>query len=353
MQAIAIDGTSATALLTDADGHPLTPGLMYNDARAITEAIELENIASQPTGAQGASSSLAKLMWLHRESLDGAAVHLQHQADWIAGKLCGRFGHSDYNNALKLGYDVINLGWPSWIKRLSIRQELLPQVGAPGDKLGTVLPELANRFGLNPQAVVRLGTTDSVAAFLAAGASHAGQAVTSLGSTLVLKVLSQQPVFSTDHGIYSHRLGDLWLAGGASNSGGAVLLQHFSVEEMDSLMPLLQPDRPTGLDYYPLPATGERFPVNDPEKKSNIEPIPEDRQLFFQAMLEGIAAIETRGYQLLAQLGAPYPTEVFTSGGGAHNPAWSVIRQRLLGVPVTIASSTDAAFGSARLARGL
>ena len=80
--------------------------------------------------------------------------------------------------------------------------------------------------------------------------------MTSLGSTLVLKLVSDRPVFSPAHGVYSHRLGDLWLTGGASNSGGAVLAQYFSADELRALTPLLKPDVPTGLDYYPLPGHG-------------------------------------------------------------------------------------------------
>ena len=40
-----------------------------------------------------------------------------------------------------------------------------------------------------------------------------------------IKLLSKTPVFAPDLGIYSHRIGEQWLAGGASNTGGAVLLQ--------------------------------------------------------------------------------------------------------------------------------
>jgi sugar (pentulose or hexulose) kinase len=350
--AIAVDGTSATLVLTDATGKPVTTGLMYDDTRAGEQAEALTKIAVPPTGAAGAGSSLAKLMWLHSHRLDSDAAFLQSQADWIAARLCGRFGYTDYNNALKLGYDAINRRWPEWIGRVPIRQALLPQVGAPGDRLGTITAENAEQLELNPDTVIRLGTTDSIAAFLASGATRPGQAVTSLGSTLVLKLLSEHPVYSPEHGVYSHRLGELWLVGGASNSGGGALLQHFSKAEMDVLTLVLQPEMPTGLDYYPLPATGERFPVNDPAMESRIDPVPDDRRLFFQAMLEGIANIEARGYRLLAQLGAPPLEQVLTSGGGAKNDAWRQIRERLLGVPVSNAGSTDAALGAARLAKG-
>ena len=54
---------------------------------------------------------------------------------------------------------------------------------------------------------------DSIAAFLAADVSEPGAAVTSLGSTLAVKLLSETRVDDADYGIYSHRLGDLWLVG--------------------------------------------------------------------------------------------------------------------------------------------
>ncbi len=86
------------------------------------------------------------------------------------------------------------------------------------------------------------GTTDSNAATLAAGASEIGDAVTSLGSTLVLKILSDRPVNAPQYGVYSHRLGDHWLVGGASNSGGAVTAAHFTPEEMRRLSTEMNPE---------------------------------------------------------------------------------------------------------------
>jgi hypothetical protein len=71
---------------------------------------------------------------------------------------------------------------------------------------------------------------------------------------------------------------------------------------------------------------------------------------FFQAMLEGIAAIEAEGYRTLSRLGAPVINKVFTAGGGSTNPAWRRIRERKLGVPVAIAEHSEASYGAALLA---
>jgi sugar (pentulose or hexulose) kinase len=201
-----------------------------------------------------------------------------------------------------------------------------------------------------PHAHIVAGTTDSTAAFLATGADRIGQAVTSLGSTLVLKVLAERPVFAPAYGVYSHRLGERWLVGGASNSGGAVLRQFFSDAQLHALESQLHPETLTGLDYYPLPSCGERFPLNDPALPPRLEPRPADAAQFLQGLLEGIARIERRGYEVLHSLGAPYPSEVISIGGGAINAAWRQIRARMLGVPVHLAQQQDAAYGAALLA---
>lgn len=353
VRALAVDGTSGTLLLTDPKGNPITPAILYNDRRAVEEAARIAAIAEAHSAAQGASSSLAKLLWLQQKKISQRAACALHQADWISGRLTGLFGHSDYNNSLKLGFDPLRLEWPAWMNRLGVNTELLPTVHAPGETLGTISAEIANTFGLPEDVQVLAGTTDGVAAFLAAGATRPGHGVTSLGSTLVLKLLSEQPVFSPQHGVYSHRLGKYWLAGGASNSGGAVLLQYFKLEQLREMSALLDPEHPTGLDYYPLPDIGERFPVNDPNLEPRLEPLPGDSVMFLQGMLEGIANIEVKGYTLLAELGAPRLTDVWTTGGGAQNAAWERIRQRTLKVRLHKARSELAAYGTALLAAGI
>jgi sugar (pentulose or hexulose) kinase len=81
------------------------------------------------------------------------------------------------------------------------------EVVAPGQAVATVMPAVARTFGLPAGCTVCGGTTDSIAAFVAAGVSEPGQAVTSLGSTLAVKLLSESRVDDASYGVYSHRLG--------------------------------------------------------------------------------------------------------------------------------------------------
>ncbi len=353
VKAIAIDGTSSTVLLCDAAGSPVDAPLLYNDPRGLTVIENLKTIAPPKHTVLSATSSLAKLLWMTQLSSFTKAKYFLHQADWLAFLLHGCLGISDYHNALKLGYDVEQLSYPDWLTQLDV-MHLLPVVLVPGTPTREVTAEIAARFGIRRDCLVCAGTTDSIAAFLASGACSPGVAVTSLGSTLVLKLLSHTRVENAKYGIYSHRLGNLWLTGGASNTGCAVLREFFTDAQLEELSRQIDNSQESQLDYYPLLKPGDRFPINDPTLPPQLEPRPDNPVEFLDGLLESIARIEVRGYQLLQHLGATPLTQVYTAGGGAVNPTWTAIRARYLQVPLVTPVHTAAAYGTALLAmRGL
>lgn len=351
IRAIAVDGTSGTLLLAAPDGTPLTTGRMYDDAAAVAQARLIAGRAPPGSPVNTATSSLAKLLLMKPGIQDRQRILALHQADWVAGKLSGRFGISDINNALKLGYDAVTERWPDWLEQLPLDRSWLPTVRPVGSVIGPVLTELATRFGLDADTLVVTGTTDSTASVMATGARRPGDAVTVLGSTMVFKVVTTRPVSGGASGVYSHRYGDSWLAGGASNSGGAVLADFFSPDQLRRLEAEVEPDKPTGLDYYPLLRPGERFPFNDPSMPPRLEPRPASDAKFLQGMLEGMAAIEAAAYRRLSELGCPRPARILTVGGGSGNVAWQRIRERALGIPVSRARHQEAAYGAALVAR--
>jgi sugar (pentulose or hexulose) kinase len=343
---LAVDGTSGTMLAVDHAGAPIGDVLMYNDA--CPDAAIVERIgAAAPEGSpsRGATSALARAIILSRRA---GVAKVIHQADWILWQLGLGRGSSDENNALKTGYDLDAEAWPGWIESAGMDAELLPHVrraGAPIAEIGAA----GRRFGLPERAVLHAGTTDGCASFLATGASDIGDGVTALGSTLVLKIASGAPINSSAYGVYSHRVLGFWLAGGASNSGGAVIRGLFDDGALPRLTAALDPDQPTGLNYYPLLRPGERFPVNDPAFPPVLEPRPTQDATFFQAVLEGITRIEKSGYDRLGELGGPELRSVRSVGGGAANAGWTRMRERALGVPCLSPRSAEAAVGTASL----
>ena len=347
---LCVDGTSGTVLAVDPSGRPLAEPLMYNDPVRDGGILPvIARLAPRESAAHGATSGLAKAILLAR--LPGVA-HVMHQADWVASQLSGRLDLSDESNALKTGYDPVAREWPEWIAKSGIKLELLPQVLPAGARMGPLSQAAASRFGLAESVSVMAGTTDGCASFLATGASRPGEGVTALGSTLTVKILSREPLFAPEYGLYSHRIGNMWLAGGASNTGGNVLRHFFDDGRLAELTELIDPATDLGLHFYPLLKAGERFPINDPELAPRMQPRPAADHQFLHALLEGMAGIEALAYQRLAALGAPDLVSIRTVGGGARSAAWSAIRQRKIAVPLLPARSEEAAAGTALLALG-
>jgi D-ribulokinase len=347
---IAIDGTSSTVLLCNSDGHLITQPVFYNDDRGKIYLDKISSIAPKKHLVISATSSLAKLFFLSKQSYFYTAKYLLHQADWLAFLLHKKLGISDYHNVLKLGYDVEKFCYPNWLTKLPFF-DLFPQVLTPGAIVAEVDRKISSSYNLAKDCLICAGTTDGIAAFLASGANRLGEAVTSLGSTLVLKLLSQTRIEDINYGIYSHRFGDLWLTGGASNAGGAILKYFFSDRELVEYSAKIDSKIKSNLDYYPLLKKGERFPINDSELLPKIDPIPNNKVELLYGLLSGLAKIEALGYQRLAELGATPVISICTSGGGAKNITWQNIRQNYLNCPIAIAKQVEAAYGTALLAK--
>jgi sugar (pentulose or hexulose) kinase len=346
VRGVAVDGTSGTVLALGSSSRPTGSVLMYNEPCPASEIVSrIARHAPAGSAAAGANSGLARAVYLSREQGVEAVVH---QADWILMMLGCTARVSDENNALKTGYDLASEQWPDWIEDAGMKLDALPTVVRAGRKIAPVAGYLRD-LGLPKSASFHAGTTDGCASFLATGASEFGDAVTALGSTIVLKLASDRPINAPEFGVYSHRVGKFWLLGGASNSGGNVVRALIGDHKLEELTGRIDPERPLGLNYYPLLRPGERFPVNDPEHQPRLDPRPIDEAQFFQAILEGMTEIERLGYRRLEELGAKPLKTLRTVGGGARNAGWTAMRSRELGVKMLPAKSLEAAVGTASL----
>jgi sugar (pentulose or hexulose) kinase len=351
IERLSIDGTSGTVLICDGTGRPLDYALMYNDASSVEEAKLIEKISSGHPIVSSPTNALVRTLSLIKKN-SAQSYKILHQADWIASKIIEEFKFSDENNALKLGYDCQERAWPNWFNELPLDEDSLPEILIPGQVMGNLKNQELLNLGFNSKLEVVAGTTDSIAAFLATGASQIGEAVTSIGTTLVVKAISAKPIFNREFGIYSHRLGDRWLAGGASNVGGKIIEELFG-NKIEDLSKSLNPDKLLNLNYYPLAQTGERFPINDPNKKPILEPRPDKETDFFQAVLEGITQVEKLSYEKIVEIGGSYPLKIFTIGGGGKNQNWNTMRKKILKVELGKPLSNDASYGVALLASGI
>ena len=346
--AIAIDGTSGTLLACRPTGEPLAAALAYNDA-CPEQAEQARQLVPAGGSAASSSGSVARgLLLLDRLKLQpGSDLLLRHQADWLMGWLLGDWRWGEEGNNLRLGWDLLQNQWTGGIARSSWAGAL-PQVIPSGQLVGPIGAKAAAELKLPASCQIVSGTTDANAAVLAAEPQE-GDGVAVLGTTLVLKQFAPEPLKGP--GINNHRIAGRWLVGGASNAGGGVLRQFFSEQQLEELSRQIQPEISTGLNLLPLPQRGERFPVDDPQLEPVLEPRPVSDALYLQALLEGLSTLECQGWQRLEELGAPAVQRVLSVGGGAKNPQWRALRQKLLNKPVLNRSKASPAAAMARLAR--
>jgi sugar (pentulose or hexulose) kinase len=337
--AVATCATSGTILLVDRHGEPLTAALMYDDGRAVQQARRLELATSW---------ALPKLHWLleHEPAAAAPGARLAHQPDVVTRRLVGRGVASDASHALKTGYDAERRCFAP-----GDRDDLLPDVVAPGTRLGEVCARAAAQTGLPAGVPVIAGMTDGCAAQIAAGALRPGDCNSVLGTTLVLKGCSRRRIDDRARGVYSHRApGGGWLPGGASSSGAGVLPATFPGRDLDELGRRAAEYERTRILAYPLVSRGERFPFAAPGAEAFMLGTPTGEGEHAAALLQGLALVERLCLEQLAALGAPVGGELSLTGGATRNRAWCQLRADALGRTVRLPEQSESAFGMAILA---
>jgi len=194
VKGIGVTGQMHTLILLDANGEVVRPALMWNDTRTAdlvpgmmdairdTEIGYLNRILS--TG-----SPAANMLWVkeNEPSNYNRIKKFLIGPDYIVYRLTGTYG-TDYCEASTSSmYDTVKKCWsPVMQEILGLADEIYPEVKGSAEVAGTILPELAERFGLNPDTKVIVGTGDNPAASIPTGCLGKHYPVFSMGTSGVL-----------------------------------------------------------------------------------------------------------------------------------------------------------------------
>jgi sugar (pentulose or hexulose) kinase len=360
VQAVSVTSTSGTVIPLDADYCPLHNAIMYSDKRSVDAAKSCTETAIRYHQSPGAyvnfnsSSGLSKMVWFVQNFPDKARQIAKwiHAADYITGKLSGRYDITDYSNVLKSGYDLQELEWPSYIyEHLPLKEQWLQKVVAPGTPVAPVLPSVMAELGIEGNIQVVTGMTDGCASQIASGAVNEGEWNTTIGTTLVIKGVTKNQIMDPDGRLYNHRHPDplgSWMPGGASNTGADWITGEFS-EDLQKLNEQALELIPTGYIAWPLRQEGERFPFIAPQARG-FEPEGLSITERFTANMEGVAYIERYAYEMIEQLSGEKVKAVFAAGGGSNSDTWLTIRSNVLDLPIYKMTHVTGAVGAAILA---
>lgn len=354
--AIGVTSTSGTVIPLDADHKPLHNALMYSDKRSAAQAADCTAAAIkyQRSGMTSfnSSSGLAKMVWFVETYPEKAAKIARwiHAADYITGKLSGKWGVTDYTNAFKSGYDVNSYLWPEYLyTHLPLKREWLPEVLPSGTVIGVLDAAIAKELSLPESAQITTGITDGCASQIASGAVKPGEWNTTIGTTMVIKGVTAKEIIDPEGRIYSHRHPQgYWMPGGASNTGADWVTNEFG-SRLKELTKAAEELIPTKWISYPLRQHGERFPMVAP----NAEGFEDDdltMEQRFAANMEGVAYLERYAFELIKQFTGEGILTVYTAGGGSNSDVWLKIRSNVLGLPICKMKYVSGAVGAAILA---
>lgn len=354
-RAIGVTSTSGTIIPMSKENEILYGAIMYSDPRSAEFAPMVRRASEQYYDGRpgfknfGSSCGLLKMLWFKNQFPEDYANRLGrfiHASDYITGKMTGRFGVTDHSNALKSGYDLHRDRWPEYLtEELALDPRFLSEVFPTTSRLAPLREEWVRRWKLSGTPLVTVGLTDGCASQFSTGAVQPGTWNTTIGTTLVLKGVTRTAVYDDAGSIYCHRHPDgYWMPGGASNTG-ADWVRDFSGAEIREGSRADVRIIPAPVFCYPLKMNGERFPFSNPEARG-IFPDTADRQILFQAGLEGVAFIERYGYEKIEKLTGEKTEKIYSAGGGNQNEKWLSIRAAILGRPVIKAAQAGGALGA-------
>lgn len=352
ISAIATTSTSGTVIPIDAHGEPIYDALMYSDKRSVEEGILCKSLARRyvPNGFNGfnASCGLPKIHWFTKNfPAKVPSIHKWiHAADFITGRLSGIYHITDVTNALKTGYDVANYEWPEYVIEHLANKHWLQQVVPSGTVIGKLTSSLAKLLAI-PTIDVVVGITDGCASQMASGAITPGSWNTTIGTTLVIKGVTEKAIIDPLGSIYNHRHPEgFWMPGGASNTGADWISTDFDSSELDYLNDQAAKLIPTPYLAWPLRQEGERFPFVAPHARG-FSPKNLSKTALYTANMEGVAYIERFAYEQIERLSLEQVKSIYTAGGGSNSDTWLRIRSAVLNKPIYRCQEASGVLGAA------
>jgi xylulokinase len=328
VRAVAVSAMVPSLTGVDAAGRPLTPGLLYGDARGRVPGAD-----NQPLPGLGEAAEF--LRWTAAQAPRAAGYW---PAPAVANHALAGHAVMDVATAATAFPLFDGTGWdPAACADRGAAVEQMPQV----ETIGTAAGQLPGTG-----AILAIGAIDALCEQIVAGADRDGDVLVLCGTTLI--VWSTIAEARQVPGLWTipHTAPGKSQIGGASNAGGLFLGW---VER------LLGAGDPGSADPRRVPVwspyiRGERTPFHDPDRRAVLDAL----DLTDDAASVRRAAYEASGFvvrQLIELSGAPV-ARIVAAGGGTRVGPWMQAIADATGRPVEVSAVAEgAALGAAFLGR--
>ncbi|MEM9243504.1 MAG: xylulokinase [Pseudomonadota bacterium] len=365
VRAISFSGQMHGAVLLDASGHVLRPAILWNDGRA---KIQCEEMLAREPQAWSITGNLLmpgftapKLSWVktHEPDIFKQTAKVLLPKDYLRYRISGVFA-TDLSDAS--GTSWLDVGRRCWSKAMlaatDMDESYMPQLFEGNQITGTILPAVAQAWGMSEDVVLVAGAGDNAASAVSMTITKPGEAFLSLGTSGVYFTADNCFRPNPEQGVHTfcHCLPNLWHEMTVHLSAASCLDWVAGIVGADDLTELLHhveqneaEDVPIFLPYL----SGERTPHNDPYARGVFFGMTHRTQPthLVQAVLEGVAFAFAQGQAAMKDAGVDI-NHVSVVGGGARNRYWGKILSAALQQALCYNQDADvgAAYGAARLA---
>ncbi|MGH3676747.1 MAG: xylulokinase [Mycobacterium sp.] len=328
VRAVAVSAMVPSLTAVDTDGRPVTPGLLYGDARG-----RVADPAAGPGFMVGEAAEF--LRWTAGEAPAAAGYW---PAPAVANHALAGEPVIDFGTAFTTLPLFDGTGWSAQAcADCGASVDQMPRVATAGVPVGQLR---------GSDAVLAAGAIDALSEQMVAGADDDGDVLVLCGTTLI--VWATIPEFREVPGLWTipHTAPGKCQIGGASNAGGLFL---------GWVDRLVAPADSTAIDPGRVPVwspyvRGERTPYHDPDRRGLLAGL----DLTHDAAAVRRAAYESSGFVVrqLIELGAAPVSRIVATGGGTRVEPWMQAIADATGYPVEVSGVPEgAALGAAFLGR--
>lgn len=364
---ISFGGQMHGLVMLDEKDEVIRPAILWNDGRSaeeceyLNETVGREKLSSCTANIAFAGFTAPKILWVkNREPENFARIaKIMLPKDYLAYRLTGVHCTDVSDASGMLLFDVKNRCWSEEMCEIcGVEESWLPRCYESYEKVGTVLPEVAEELGLSETCVVAAGAGDNAAAAVGTGTVGDGGCNISLGTSGTIFISSKEfgvdrynALHSFAHADGSYHLMGCMLSAASCNKWWMEEILHtddYSAEQRDITDERLGENKVYFLPYL----MGERSPHNDPKARGTFIGMSMDstRADMTQAVLEGVAFALRDSLEVARSLGiCPERTKI--CGGGAKSPLWKKMIANILNLKVDVLENEEGpALGGAMLA---
>lgn len=367
IKGIGVAGQMHGLVILDEKDEVIRPTILWNDGRCDKETEYLNNtIGKKKISALTANIAFSgftapKLLWLkkyERQNFDKISK-IMLPKDYINYRLTGIHA-TDYSDASgTLLLDVKNKCWSKEMLDIcDVKKEQMPTLFESYESIGTILPEVANRLGLNTNINVAAGAGDNAAAAIGTSTIGDGKCNISLGTSGTIFITSNKFCVDDNNALHSfcHADGGYHLMGcilSAASCNKWFCDEVLNTTDYTKEQNNIKDDMLGNGNVFFLPyLMGERSPLNDTSATGMFIGLRPDtkRSDMLLAILEGVAFAIRDNIEVAKKLGIDIKRST-VCGGGAKSAIWLKILSNVLNIELDIPKVEEGpGFGAASLA---